>query len=185
MAELGRCNNAPENSMLCPYLLPPSFGQPSRRAVLASFTAALLTSTARPVWSQTVAPPFQEQHRPPGFASEYIEGAIGPFSRTAIYQGEPLSLPMIELAFSKQAAIPPHLWGMLYDGWRPAMEEEGVSVFFQGLGNRGPDNARKRIYMTALTPDLYSKYYRPKVQKFLDHLFASSNEGVPLMRRYY
>ena len=70
-------------------------------------------------------------------SGEYIHGAIEPFTRTSIYQGQRLGLPMIDLAFSKEAAIPPHLWGMLYEGWRPEMEEEGLSVFLQGLENRG------------------------------------------------
>jgi hypothetical protein len=33
--------------------------------------------------------------------------------------------------------------------------ENGVTVFLQGLEKRGPDNRRKRIYMSVLTPDLY------------------------------
>jgi cytochrome P450 len=65
------------------------------------------------------------------------------------------------------------------------MQEEGLSVFLQGLENRGPQNARKRIYMSALTPDLYRDHYGAKVRAFLDELFAAENEGGPLMQHYY
>jgi hypothetical protein len=119
------------------------------------------------------------------FDRAYIEGAVEPFARRRIYAGERLALPMIELAFGKEAAIPQHLWGMLYDGWRPNMQEEGLSVFLQGYQNRGPHNARKRIYASALTPDLYRPMYAAKVGAFLDRLFDRRNAGQPLMRHYY
>jgi hypothetical protein len=41
--------------------------------------------------------------------------------------------------------------------------ENGVTVFIQGLEKRGPDNRRKRIYMSVLTPDLYRPMYGDKV----------------------
>jgi len=164
---------------------PRALTHPNRRSVMTGIGAALLGSAAAPVWAHTETQPRQHSLYPEGFSPEYIHGAIEPFTRTAIYQGQRLGLPMIDLAFSKEAAIPPHLWGMLYEGWRPEMEEEGLSVFLQGLENRGPDNARKRIYMSALTPDLSEAYYRPKMRTFLDDLFAAEHAGEPLMRRYY
>lgn len=119
------------------------------------------------------------------FGPDYVEGAIKPFGRMAVHTGERLSLPMIDLAFSKEAAIPPHLWGMLYDDWQPNMQEDGLSVFLQGFENRGPDNRRKRIYVSAMTPDLYQPMYAGKTARFLDRLFAPGNAGRPLMRAYY
>jgi hypothetical protein len=57
---------------------------------------------------------------------------------------------------------------MLYNGWAPNPEEEGTSVFIQGYGKRGPNNERKKIYMSAPTPDLYATKYRDKVLRFFD-----------------
>ena len=61
---------------------------------------------------------------------------------------------MIDVALTKENALPYDLWGLLSEAWRPA-PEDGVTVFLQGLEKRGPDNRRKRIYMSAVTPDLY------------------------------
>jgi hypothetical protein len=156
----------------------------TRRSVLRGI-GALFGSAAVPAWAHTETGPRQHDLYPHGFDRAYIQGAIQPFTQTAIYRGDILSMPMIDLAFSKEGAIPPHLWGMLYEGWAPAMEEEGLSVFLQGLENRGEANARKRIYMTALTPDLYRAHYQPKVRAFLEELFRPENEDAPLMQRYY
>ena len=65
----------------------------------------------------------------------------------------------------------------------PNFEEDGLSVFIQGLDKRGPDNRRKRIYISALTVDLYPMY-ADKVRAFFDGLFVEQNAGKPLMRRY-
>ena len=80
----------------------------------------------------------------------------------SIYEGERLSLPMIDVEFTKENALPYDLWGLLSESWKPA-PEDGVTVFLQGLEKRGPDNRRKRIYMSAVTPDLYRPMYGDKV----------------------
>ena len=121
---------------------------------------------------------------PPTFDPAYVQGAIEPFFESASYQGELPLLPMIDLALSKEAAIPAHICGMLYEGWKPNMEQEGLSVFLQAYDQRGPQNERKRIYYSAQTPDLYAPMYSDKVNHFLDHLFDKKNEGRPLMQRY-
>src|SRR5437763_13231962 len=89
---------------------------------------------------------------PPTFEAEYVAGVVEPFLLSGIYLGETPSLPMIDLALSKEKAIPIQLWGMLYEGWTPEPEEEGRTVFMQGYENRGPNNERKKIYMSATTP---------------------------------
>jgi hypothetical protein len=122
---------------------------------------------------------------PAQFDPAYVKGAVEPHGRAMTFIGPRLSLPMIEPAFGKEGAIPPHLWGMLYDGWAPNMREEGLSVFIQGYEGRGPHNARKRIYMSALTPDLYRRAYARKAQAFLDTLFDARRADQPLMRHYY
>jgi hypothetical protein len=57
-------------------------------------------------------------------------------------------------------------------------------VFLQALENRGPDNRRKRIYMSAVTPDLYRPMYAGKVVQFFDRLLDARNANKPLMRPY-
>ena len=119
------------------------------------------------------------------FDPAYVEGAVKPFFLSAKYEGEPPVLPMIDLALGKDAAVSAHLFGMFYESWKPNMEEEGVAVFIQGYEKRGPHNERKRIYMTATSPDLYGPMYSDKIKRFLDYLFDEQNEGKPLMQRYY
>jgi hypothetical protein len=53
---------------------------------------------------------------------------------------------MIDVALSKEAASPPHIFGMLYDNWTANLDEERVTVFLRGYEKRGPNNERKRIY---------------------------------------
>ena len=122
---------------------------------------------------------------PPTFDQDYVEGAVLPFFVSGIYEGERPSLPLIDLALSKEKAVPAHIWGMLYDGWAPNKEEDGLSVFLQGYEHRGPHNERKRIYVSATTPDLYAANYADKVTRFFTQLFAQANAGKPLMHQYY
>ena len=65
-----------------------------------------------------------------------------------------------------------------------ARSGEGRHRLFQGLEKRGPHNERKRIYMSAVTPDLYRPMYGDKVVEFFDKLLDDSNVGKPLMRLY-
>jgi len=122
---------------------------------------------------------------PPTFEPDYIDGAVVPFLLSNQYIGERPALPMIDFALSKENAAPAHFWGMLYDGWEPNPEEEGVTVFIQGYDQRGPDNERKKIYVSATTPDLYAAQYAGKVRGFLARLFDQANAGNPLMHTYY
>jgi hypothetical protein len=133
----------------------------------------------------------ERQDRPPdtnlvpdSFEDDYVQGALKPFLLSGIYAGERPVLPMIDLTLSKEAAIPAHIFGMLYESWKPNVEE-GTSVFLQGYGNRGPNNERKKIYYSALTPDLYGPMYAEKIKRFLDQLFDEQNVDKPLMQQYY
>ena len=117
------------------------------------------------------------------FDPTYVENVLVPFFTFRTYMGERLSLPMIDVAFTKDNAMAPQLWGMLSDSWRPSAED-GVTVFLQGLEKRGPGNLRKKIYMSAVTPDLYEPMYSEKVRRFFDVLLADENAGKPLMRQY-
>jgi hypothetical protein len=61
---------------------------------------------------------------------------------------------------------------MLYDGWEPNPEADGTTVFIQAYDQRGLNNERKKIYVSATTPDLYTAKYAGKVRPFLTKLFA-------------
>ncbi|KAA0697884.1 hypothetical protein DTW90_17225 [Neorhizobium sp. P12A] len=117
------------------------------------------------------------------FEPDYIENVIVPYFLVSVYHGEQPMLPMIGVELTKENALPNDLWGLLSENWRPA-PEDGVTVFLQGLEKRGPDNRRKRIYMSAVTPDLYDANYREKVEHFFDELMSEANMGKPLMRPY-
>ncbi|GAA4245241.1 cytochrome P450 family protein [Dactylosporangium darangshiense] len=105
---------------------------------------------------------------PSEFDRRYAAEVLEPYRRTARYAGETPTMPMIDLALSKEGALLPHLWGLLYDGWRPEPVLAGATVFAQAYEHRGPDNRRKRILMSAMTPDLYDRWYRAKVEAYLD-----------------
>src|ERR1700742_4020191 len=117
------------------------------------------------------------------FDAEYVENVIVPWFLVSTYQGERPSLPMIDLALTKQNALPRDLWGLLSESWK-IDPDGGVTVFLQALEKRGPDNERKRIYMSAVTPDLYKPMYRDKIMVFFNKLLDDKNAGKPLMRPY-
>jgi hypothetical protein len=88
---------------------------------------------------------------------------------------------MIDLPLTKQDAIPWDFWGMLYEDWKPT-PSDGVTVFLEGLENRGDNNLRKRIYFTGVTPDLYAPKYQAKVVDFFDKLLDPKFADKPFMR---
>ena len=55
-----------------------------------------------------------------------------PFFLTSFYEGERPMLPMIDVNFSKENALPSDLWGLIYRGLATD-PDEGVTVFLQGL----------------------------------------------------
>jgi cytochrome P450 len=117
------------------------------------------------------------------FDAEYVDNVVLPSFLNSVFDGERPVLPMIDVALSKENALPYDMWGLLSLSWKPA-PQDGVTVFLQGLEKRGPDNRRKRIYMSAVTPDLYQQMYQPKIVRFFDQLFDARNAGKPLMRIY-
>ncbi len=125
---------------------------------------------------------------PESFDDHYVQYALKPFLLSGIYQGERPVLPMIDRTLSKERALPLHLIGMLYESWEPNAEE-GTTVFLQAYENRGPNNERKKIYYSALTPDLYDKKYAQKIEGFLNRLFhednaSEDNAKKPLIKKY-
>lgn len=122
---------------------------------------------------------------PPDFEADYVAGVVAPFLLYNEFTGETPLLPMIDLALTKEKAVPVQLWGMLYEGWTPNPDDEGLAVFMQGYENRGPNNARKRIYMSATTPDLIDTKYRSKIQRFYEQFLADAHAGQPMMKNYF
>src|SRR5271163_4626130 len=120
---------------------------------------------------------------PADFDRTYVENAVVPFFLTSVYEGERPALPMIDVTHTKEDALPHDLWGLIYQGWKPT-PKEGVTVFLQGLEKRGDNNLRKRIYMSAVTPDLYRPMYGAKVVAFFDQLLDPKFAGRPFMRHY-
>jgi hypothetical protein len=168
-----------------------------RRTFLTGSTAAVLGISSQPAVSQS--PPAAGQPLAPTdimsavarlrtqflreFDSAYVENVIVPHFLVSTYQGERVSLPMIDVKLTKENALPYDLWGLISESWKPS-PENGVTVFLQGLEKRGPDNRRKRIYMSAVTPDLYRPMYGDKVAGFINKLLDAGNAGKPLMRPY-
>ena len=120
---------------------------------------------------------------PSHFDREYVNNAVVPFFLGSIFAGERPILPMIDLPLTKQDAIPWDFWGMLYEDWKPT-PSDGVTVFLEGLENRGDNNLRKRIYFTGVTPDLYAPKYQAKVVDFFDELLDPKYADKPFMRHY-
>jgi hypothetical protein len=120
---------------------------------------------------------------PANFDRQYVEKVVIPFFMTSFYEGERPMLPAIDINFSKENALPYDLWGLITRDWRPT-PEDGVTVFLQGLERRGPDNLRKRIYFSAVTPDLYKPMYSAKVISFFDKLMDQQFANKPFMRHY-
>jgi hypothetical protein len=120
---------------------------------------------------------------PANFDPDYVEHAVIPFFLTSIYEGERPMLPMIDVNFSKENALPYDLWGLIYHDWKPT-PEAGVTVFLQGLEKRGENNLRKRIYFSGVTPDLYKPMYGAKVAAFFDKILDPQFVNKPFMRHY-
>jgi len=120
---------------------------------------------------------------PANFDHEYVEKVVRPFFLTSFYEGERPMLPVIDVTFSKENALPFDLWGLITRDWRPT-PEDGVTVFLQGLEKRGPNNLRKRIYSSGVTPDLYKPMYSAKVVAFFDKLMDQKFANKPFMRHY-
>ena len=92
-------------------------------------------------------------------------------------------MPMIDVALTKEDALPHDLWGLIYKGWKPT-PEEGVTVFLQVLENCGNDNLRKRIYMSAVTPDLYRPMHGPRSWHSSMNCSSPKFAGKAFMRHY-
>ena len=161
--------------------------------MIGSGASAATIAAARPAAGEAAQSPLPEQLLtaverfratiPADFDPDYVEHAVIPFFLTSIYEGERPMLPMIDVNFSKENALPYDLWGLIYHDWKPT-PEEGVTVFLQGLEKRGDNNLRKRIYFSGVTPDLYKPMYGAKVAAFFDKILDQQFANKPFMRHY-
>ena len=122
---------------------------------------------------------------PESFPPDYVAGSVVPFFQASASAGETPTLPMIDLKLSKEMAIDVQWLGVIYDGWVPDPKNEGVSVFLKGYETRGANNERKKIYMSAVTPDLIDSKYRDKIVGFFKRYLADENAGQPLLKKYF
>jgi hypothetical protein len=161
--------------------------------LLGSAAASATVAGVRPASADATQPLLPEQILtaierfratiPADFDRDYVKKAIIPFFLTSFYEGERPLLPMIDVNFSKENALPYDFWGLIYHDWQPT-PEEGVTVFLQGLEKRGDNNLRKRIYFSAMTPDLYKPMYGAKVAAFFDKILDPQFANKPFMRHY-
>ena len=168
-------------------------GSAAAAGILGSGASAVTVVDVEEASAETVSSQLPEQIQsaidrfratiPPNFDRDYVEKAVIPFFLTSLYEGERPMLPMIDVSLSKENALPYDLWGLITRDWRPT-PEEGVTVFLQGLEKRGPDNLRKRIYFSGVTPDLYKPMYSTKVVAFFDKLMDQQFANKPFMRHY-
>jgi hypothetical protein len=70
------------------------------------------------------------------FDPAYVENVIIPSFLIGIYVGERQFLPMIDVNFTKENALPYDLWGLLSESWKPA-PQDGVTVCSRGVGETG------------------------------------------------
>jgi hypothetical protein len=124
-----------------------------RRLFLTGGAAAVASVSALSGCAQVDRP--SDQPQPPGdldgavaklraqyvaqFDADYVDNVVLPSFLNSVFDGERPVLPMIDVALTKENALPYDMWGLLSLSWKPA-PEDGVTVFLQGLEKRGPDN---------------------------------------------
>jgi len=94
-----------------------------------------------------------------------------------------LTLPMVSTDFQKKDALPAFMMGLLWDDWE-RNDTDSSTVFLENLADRGTNNAKKKTYFSALTPDLYQEQYRVKIEAFCQSLLSPNNAGKPLLSLY-
>ena len=82
---------------------------------------------------------FQRFHEaiPANFDQEYVKKAVGPFFLTSFYEGEHPMLPVIDVTFSKENALPYDLWGLLPGTGDPLLKT-ALRSFCRVLRNVAP-----------------------------------------------
>ena len=93
-----------------------------RREILLGSAAATVAGLLYDPAQAAEAPPeiiaAVERFRasiPKNFSQDYVEHAVIPFFLTSFYEGERPLLPMIDVNFSKENALPSDLWGLIYE----------------------------------------------------------------------
>lgn len=169
---------------------------------------SVLSSNILPDWLLELLLHFVSQILPDWLIERnyIINVIVTTLFKVDVVHGGRLALPLLDKEkLNKQDALPYQYWGLLYDDWEPkpapgtslpapadgtSVPEaaDGTSVFITGYDHRGENNKRKRIYYSAITPDLYTEKYHRKVSAYFQRLLSSSNASTdspkPLMQIY-
>lgn len=114
---------------------------------------------------------------------DYFNNVILKSYQVFRYANTELTLPMISTDFEKKDALPEFMWGLLWDTWART-DDDSTTVFLENLSDRGANNAKKKTYFSALTPDLYQDFYRTKIESFWQKLLDPTNSETPLLGVY-
>ncbi|MFK5894818.1 MAG: hypothetical protein QM504_16490 [Pseudomonadota bacterium] len=122
--------------------------------------------------------------------NDYFQNVVIPTIFTRSNQIKQLPLPMLDKDFfGKKDSVPPFLNGLLWPNWEHT-PNDGNSVFLEDYSERGvsskgdkAENLAKRVYFSAMTPELYPQYSQ-KVENFFNALLDINNAGKPLMAEY-
>ncbi len=98
--------------------------------MIGSAASAATIAAATPAAGEAAQSPLPEQLLtaverfratiPANFDPDHVEHAVIPFFLTSLYEGERSMLPMIDVNFSKENALPYDLWGLsITTGGRP------------------------------------------------------------------
>ena len=120
---------------------------------------------------------------PANFDRDYVEKAVIPFFLTSFYEGERPMLPMIDVNFSKENALPYDLWGLIYHDWR-ADPRGGRDGFSSGSRKTRRQQPSQENLLFGVTPDLYKPMYGAKVVAFFDKVLDQQFANKPFMRLY-
>ena len=92
-------------------------------------------------------------------------------------------LPMIDLNFSKENALPYDLWGLYLSRLEadPCGRRDGFPAGAREAGRQQP--AQAHLFL-GVTPDLYMPMYSAKVVAFFDKLLDQQFADKPFMRHY-
>ena len=92
--------------------------------ILGSAGSASMLANAEQASADAAQSPLPDQIRtafqrfresiPANFDHEYVEKVVRPFFLTSFYEGERPMLPLIDVDFSKENALPYDLWGTHY-----------------------------------------------------------------------
>jgi hypothetical protein len=153
----------------------------SAAGVVATNTEAAEAQASRMTIQKTSLARFRKTI-PANFDRPYVENAVVPFFLTSLFEGERPLLPMIDLNFSKENALPHDLWALLYDDWKPTPAAGSPSFC------RGWRNVATIIFANESTSQqsrqICTVRHRDNVTTFFNRLMSAEFANKPFMRHY-